>query len=171
MGADDTTQPGGLQPGARLGGYQLADQIGHGGMATVYRARDLRLARWVAVKVLARELAADEGFRQRFIRESRSAAAVDHPHIIPIFEAGEADGVLFIAMRYIAGRTCAGSSTTRTARWRPRGRPASSTRSPGRWTRRTRPAWCTGTSSRPTSWSPRPAATTAATMSTCPISG
>ena len=72
-------------------------------MAVVYRALDLRLDRQVALKVLAPRLAEDDGFRQRFIRESRAAAGVDHPHIIPVFEAGEADGVLFIAMRYVSG--------------------------------------------------------------------
>jgi Protein kinase domain len=69
----------------------------------VFRAHDERLDRRVALKILAPALAADQEFRQRFIRESRAAAAVDHPHIIPVFEAGEADGVLFIAMRYIRG--------------------------------------------------------------------
>ena len=73
-------------------------------MAVVYRARDARLDRWVALKVLSPQFARDEAFRQRFIRESRTAAAVDHPNIIPIFDAGEADGVLFIAMRYVAGQ-------------------------------------------------------------------
>jgi serine/threonine-protein kinase len=72
-------------------------------MAEVYLARDERLDRLVALKILAPALAADEGFRARFIRESRAAAAVDHPHIIPVFEAGEAGGVLFIAMRYVPG--------------------------------------------------------------------
>ena len=72
-------------------------------MAVVFRARDERLGRRVALKVLAPALATDESFRRRFIRESRSAAAVDHPHIIPVFDAGEADGVLFLAMRYVPG--------------------------------------------------------------------
>ena len=72
-------------------------------MAVVFRARDERLGRQVALKILAPALAADEAFRQRFIRESRAAAAVDDPHIIPVFEAGEAGGVLFIAMRYVRG--------------------------------------------------------------------
>src|SRR5580658_9986501 len=71
-------------------------------MAIVYRALDLRLGRLVALKVLAPHLGEDEAFRQRFIRESRAAAGVDHPHIVPVFEAGEADGVLFIAMRYVS---------------------------------------------------------------------
>ena len=72
-------------------------------MAVVFRAHDERLERTVALKILAPALAADEAFRQRFIRESRAAAAVDDPHIIPVFEAGEASGVLFIAMRYVRG--------------------------------------------------------------------
>ncbi len=88
----------------QIGSYQMVEEIGRGGMAIVYRARDVRLGRWVALKVLAEDLARDEGFRRRFIRESRAAAAVDHPNIIPIFDAGEAAGVLFIAMRYVGGQ-------------------------------------------------------------------
>jgi serine/threonine protein kinase len=91
------------QPGERIAGYVLEAQIGAGGMAVVFRARDERLGRPVALKLLAAGLAADGAFRQRFIRESRAAAAVDHPNIIPVYEAGEADGVLFIAMRYVQG--------------------------------------------------------------------
>ncbi len=90
--------------GSRLAGYRLDEVIGRGGMAVVYRAYDPRLERQVALKILAPGLASDEGFRQRFIRESRAAAAVDHPHIIPVFEAGQADGILFIAMRYVESR-------------------------------------------------------------------
>jgi len=93
----------GVGPGSRIAGYRVVDRIGRGGMAVVFRADDERLGRVVALKVLAPVLAEDEAFRQRFIRESRAAAAVDDPHIIPVFEAGEADGVLFIAMRYVAG--------------------------------------------------------------------
>jgi serine/threonine protein kinase/DNA-binding beta-propeller fold protein YncE len=101
--ADETPAFGGLGVGSRLAGYRLDEQIGRGGMAVVYRAYDTRLERPVAIKVLTPELAEDEAFRQRFIRESRTAAAVDHPNIIPIFEAGEASGVLFIAMRFVQG--------------------------------------------------------------------
>jgi len=90
-------------PGSRVAGYRLEQQIGAGGMAVVFRAVDERLGRRVALKLLAPALSADEAFRQRFIRESRAAAAVDDPHIIPVYEAGEADGVLFIAMRYVPG--------------------------------------------------------------------
>ena len=93
----------GVVPGSLVAGYRVVDRIGRGGMAVVIRARDERLGRLVALKVLAPVLAEDEAFRHRFIRESRAAVAVDDPHIIPVFEAGEADGVLFIAMRYVAG--------------------------------------------------------------------
>ena len=90
--------------GSQVAGYRLEAVIGRGGMAVVYLAHDPRLDRRVALKILAPGLASDEGFRQRFIRESRAAAAVDHPHIIPVFEAGQADGILFIAMRYVESR-------------------------------------------------------------------
>jgi Protein kinase domain len=93
----------GVGVGSRIAGYRLERQIGRGGMAEVFLARDERLGRMVALKVLAPALGMDEGFRQRFIRESRAAAAVDDPHIVPVYEAGEADGVLFIAMRYVPG--------------------------------------------------------------------
>ncbi|HEY7325607.1 MAG TPA: serine/threonine-protein kinase, partial [Streptosporangiaceae bacterium] len=93
----------GFPVGTRIGDYRLEEQIGQGGMAVVFRAQDERLKRQVALKILSPALATDEAFRHRFIRESRSAAAVDDPHIIPVYEAGEADGVLFIAMRYVPG--------------------------------------------------------------------
>ena len=89
--------------GARLGQYRLERRLGGGGMAVVYLARDERLDRPVALKVLAPVLAEDEAFRKRFIRESRVAAAVEDPHIIPVFEAGEVGGMLYIAMRYVPG--------------------------------------------------------------------
>jgi serine/threonine protein kinase len=98
-----TSEVAGFGAGSRIAGYRLEEQIGRGGMAVVFRARDERLGRLVALKILAPALAADEAFRQRFIRESQAAAAVDDPHIIPVFEAGEASGVLFIAMRYVPG--------------------------------------------------------------------
>jgi DNA-binding beta-propeller fold protein YncE len=97
--------PGGFAVGAGslVAGYRLEQQIGQGGMAVVYRAHDSRLDRDVALKVLAPALAEDDSFRQRFIRESRAAAAVDDAHIIPVYEAGEERGVLFIAMRFVRG--------------------------------------------------------------------
>ena len=92
-----------LAPGARVAGYRLEERIGQGGMAVVFRAHDERLGRPVALKVLAPTLAGSAEFQRRFLTESRAAAAIDDPHIVPVFAAGEADGVLFIAMRYVAG--------------------------------------------------------------------
>ncbi len=93
----------GWAAGLAVPGYRLAEQIGQGEMAVVFRATDERLGRPVALKVMSPALAADSAFRQRFIRESRAAAAVDHPHILPVYEAGEAAGALYIAMRYVPG--------------------------------------------------------------------
>jgi serine/threonine protein kinase len=95
--------PASILAGSRIAGYRLEDQVCAGGMAVVFRAVDERLGRHVALKVLSAELAADGEFRERFIRESLAAAAVEDPHLIPVYGAGEADGVLFIAMRYVAG--------------------------------------------------------------------
>jgi serine/threonine protein kinase len=106
MGDDEPGAVGflaGFSAGSRIAGYRLEEQIGEGGMAVVFRARDERLQRQVALKILSPALVEDEEFRRRFIRESQSAAAVDDPHIIPVFEAGDANGVLFIAMRYVPG--------------------------------------------------------------------
>ena len=91
------------EPGSMIAGYRIDSLIGRGGMAVVYRAEDLRLGRKVALKLLPPQLAGNEQFRQRFIQESRMAASLDHPNIVPIYEAGEADGQLFIAMRYVVG--------------------------------------------------------------------
>lgn len=89
--------------GTRLAGYQIEALVGWGGMGVVYRAEDPRLGRRVALKVLPAESAEDERFRARFLEESRLAASIEHPHIIPVHEAGEAGGVLYIAMRYVEG--------------------------------------------------------------------
>jgi tRNA A-37 threonylcarbamoyl transferase component Bud32 len=102
--SDETTQaPADVGPGDKIAGYRLEEQIGQGGMAVVYRAHDERLNRRVALKVLAPGLSADTAFRTRFIRESRAAAAVDHPNVIPVYDAGDAGGCLFISMRYVQG--------------------------------------------------------------------
>ena len=94
----------GLAPGFRVSGYVLERLVGVGGMAAVYQARDERLGRVVALKLLA----GDEAVRMRFVREARAVAAVDHPHIIPVYEAGEAGGMQFIAMRFVPGDTLQG---------------------------------------------------------------
>ena len=77
----------------RLGNYELRRRLGEGGMAQVYLALDVRLGREVAVKVLDRTLADRPGFRERFMREARVAAALDHPNIVPLFDFGDTDGV------------------------------------------------------------------------------
>jgi YVTN family beta-propeller protein len=89
--------------GTELAGYRIDALAGRGGMGVVYRAHHLHLDRRVALKVLVPELAEDEGFRERFLRESRVAASLDHQSVIPIYDAGEAEGVLYIAMRYVEG--------------------------------------------------------------------
>ena len=92
-----------LSPGAEIAGYRIESLLGRGGMAVVFRARDLRLDRPVGLKVLAPELSESPQFRERFLRESRLAASLDHPNIIPVYEAGEDHGLLFIAMRLVGG--------------------------------------------------------------------
>ena len=90
-------------PGQVVAGYRLAEQIGAGGMAVVFRAADDKLGRQVALKLLAPALASDAEFRERFSREARASTAAEHPHIIPVYDAGEADGILYIAMRRVSG--------------------------------------------------------------------
>jgi streptogramin lyase len=89
--------------GTELAGYRLEALLGHGGMGVVYRAHDLALDRDVALKLLAPHLADDVSFRERFLTESRIAASLEHPNVIPIHDAGEIDGQLYIAMRLVEG--------------------------------------------------------------------
>ncbi len=90
--------------GTELAGYRIESLLGLGGMSVVYLAEDLRLKRRVALKLLAAGLAEDESFRDRFLRESELAASIDHPNIVPIYEAGTNEDVLFIGMRFVEGR-------------------------------------------------------------------
>ena len=90
-------------PGSTFAGYQIEELVGRGGMGVVYRATDLSLERPVALKLIAPELAEDERFRSRFLREPRLAASLDHPNVIPIYDAGEHDGQLYLAMRFVEG--------------------------------------------------------------------
>jgi len=83
--------------------YRIEAVLGRGGVGVVYLAEDLRLKRRVALKVLSPELAEDERFRERFLSESELAASLDHGNVIPVYEAGNADGSLYIAMRYVEG--------------------------------------------------------------------
>jgi len=92
-----------IEPTAIIAGYQIEQVIGRGGMGVVYRARQLALDREVAVKLIASEHAKDPTFRERFKSESRIAASIEHPNVIPVYEAGEDDGLLFIAMRLVDG--------------------------------------------------------------------
>ena len=96
-----------LLPGAEFAGYVIEDVLGRGGMGVIYRASESQPARSVALKVIAPELAADEDFRQRFLREAQVAASIEHPNVVPVLRVGEQSGVLFIAMRLIAGRDLA----------------------------------------------------------------
>jgi len=103
IGCEPVTE--GVAPGVgeTFGGYTIESVLGRGGMGTVYLATHKRLARRVALKVITPELALDEDFRARFLRESQLAASLDHPNVIPIYDADEIDGVLYLAMRYVSG--------------------------------------------------------------------
>ena len=89
--------------GAEFASYRIQGVLGRGGMSVVFRADNLRLGNEIALKVLSAELSENDAFRERFVRESRLAASINHPNIIPIYDAGEEDGLLYIAMRYVAG--------------------------------------------------------------------
>jgi len=89
--------------GETFGGYTIESLLGRGGMGSVYLATHERLGRKVALKLISPELAHDDDFRARFLRESQLAASLDHPNVIPIYDADEFDGILFLAMRYVNG--------------------------------------------------------------------
>ena len=92
--------------GDEFAGYRVRSVLGRGGMSVVYQAENLRLSNVIALKVLAPELAADDVFRARFLEESRMAASLNHPNVIPIYDMGSQDDLLYIAMRYVSGPTC-----------------------------------------------------------------
>jgi serine/threonine protein kinase len=93
--------------GSTLGQFEILEEIGRGGMATVYRARQTSIKRVVAIKVLPRTLLHDPSFYERFTREVEVVAHLEHPHILPIYDYGEVDGLPYIAMRYLAGGSMA----------------------------------------------------------------
>ena len=92
-----------VEIGSVIAGHRIERLVGRGGMGVVYAAVDVALDRPVALKLIAPELAAEPGFRRRFMAESKIAASLDHPNVVPIFRAGEEEGVLFLAMRFVPG--------------------------------------------------------------------
>ena len=92
-----------LRPGTLFAGHRIEALVGRGGMGVVYRAMQVTLERTVALKVIAPDLLQDERTRGRFLQECRLAASIDHPHVIPIYDAGEEEGVPYLAMRYVSG--------------------------------------------------------------------
>src|SRR5262245_22772956 len=97
--------PQALDELGRLAGFRILEVLGKGGMGLIFRAEDVQLRRQVALKVIKPERAADLSHRERFLREARSAAAVQHDHVMPIHQIGEDNGVLFLAMPLLAGET------------------------------------------------------------------
>jgi len=94
-----------LSPGSRLGAYEIGPLIGSGGMGEVYAATDTRLDRPVAIKVLPAELAPDHGRRERFAREAKAIAALNHPHICTLYDVGHEDGADFLVMEHLEGES------------------------------------------------------------------
>jgi serine/threonine protein kinase len=92
-----------ISEGSVLSGHRIDGVVGRGGMGVVYRAHDLALRRTVALKVIAPELLEDARARERFLREARAAASIDHPHVIPLLHAGEEGGVPYLVMRFVDG--------------------------------------------------------------------
>lgn len=102
-GLDAAVRVSELRAGRDIGGYRVIELVGAGGMGRVYRALHIPLQRIVALKVIRPEIASDERFRERFRREARLVASIDHPAVVPVYDADEIDGVLFIAMRWVSG--------------------------------------------------------------------
>ena len=117
----------GLSAGTRLGSYEILSALGAGGMGEVYRARDTRLDRTVAIKVLPAAMAADPQLRDRFDREARAISSLSHPHICALFDVGHQDGVDFLVLEYLEGETLADSARPQ---WRSKARLAASRRAP-----------------------------------------
>src|SRR5512132_621689 len=96
-----------LAPGSRLGPYEVLSALGAGGMGEVWKARDTRLERMVAIKVLPERLSSSPEVRQRFEREARTISALSHPHICALYDVGSQDGVEYLVMEYLEGETLA----------------------------------------------------------------
>src|SRR6516162_4859641 len=96
-----------LAPGTRLGPYEVLAPLGAGGMGEVYRARDTRLERTVAIKILPDHLSADPVLKQRFEREAKTISGLNHPHICVLYDVGQQDGTDYLVMEYLEGQTLA----------------------------------------------------------------
>src|SRR3954468_14451104 len=94
--------------GMVIAGYRVEERVGRGGMGVVYRAEHINLQRRAAIKIIAPDLAESEGFRERFTREARIGAALQHPNIVAVYDAGGGGGLLYLAMQYIEGEYLAG---------------------------------------------------------------
>jgi serine/threonine protein kinase len=94
-----------LSAGTRLGPYEILGLLGAGGMGVVYKARDTRLDRTVAIKTLPVDKLADEGRKARFVQEAKAASALNHPNIVSIYDIASDDGIDFLVMEFVAGKT------------------------------------------------------------------
>ena len=136
------------QPGDMIGPYKLLSVAGRGGMGVVYRAADTLLHdRAVAVKVMASHLSSEEAYRAAFLHEAHVASEVNHPHLVPVHAAGEADGRLYLAMAWVDGQDLGEAAADGISGGGP---PTRSSRSLARSRRCTTPGSSTATSSRPT---------------------
>src|SRR3970040_1704621 len=97
-----------VQPGQNLGPYRIINQIGQGGMATVYKAYHAAMDRYVAIKVLPRQLAESPEFVGRFQQEARTIANLEHPHILPVHDYGESEGITYLVMPFLDAGTLQG---------------------------------------------------------------
>ena len=136
--------------GTIISHYQIIEKLGEGGMGVVYKARDLRLERFVCIKILHPEQMKDESRKQRFVQEAKAASSLNHPNIVTIHEIDQADGTDFMVMEFVAGKTLQQSIPSG-------GMPVADVLntplpSPGRWRRQMRQASSIATSSRATSW-------------------
>jgi serine/threonine protein kinase len=140
-----------INPGTRLGPYEILAPIGAGGMGEVYKARDARLDRTVAIKVLPSHLSDNVELKRRFEREARAVSSLNHPHICTLYDIGQQEGVDYLVMEYLEGETLA----DRLEPYLSTKHCGTLSRSRTRWIKLTDKAWFIGISSRATSCSPR----------------
>src|SRR3954452_5819542 len=96
-----------LNPGTKLGPYEVVSALGSGGMGEVYRARDMRLERTVAIKILSPQVVSSTNLKERFEREARAISALNHPHICHLYDIGSQDGTEYLVMEFLEGETLA----------------------------------------------------------------